>query len=50
MTDSNKHLGTLKDLTTNSYNTAGDFTKTSHYDEANIPMIADVVGASENDQ
>ena len=34
----------------NSSNTTRDMTQTSRYDEVNIPVVAEVVGASENDE
>ena len=48
--DRNTKFATLKSLTMNSSNTTRDMTQTSRYDEVNIPVVAEVVGASENDE
>ena len=46
----NTHFGTLKYLTMNSSNTAGDKTHPSNDDKVNIHVVAEVVRASAIDE
>ena len=48
--DRNTHFGTLKYLTMNSSNTAGDQTNPSNDDEVNTHVVAEVVRASAIDE
>ena len=50
MIDCNSHFGTFKSLTMNSSNIYDDQTLPSHEDEVNIPVVVEVVGASETDE
>ena len=48
--DHNKNSITFKDLTMNSSNSAEHRTLSSHDDEVDIPVVTEVVGASESDE